>query len=186
MLINKNIYITLSIFFLVAVFLFLFFIYLPFKDIQQKSQELISKKTDTLVLKDEFKAVKDFKENYDAYKPELEKIDNLFIDSQNPVEFIKYLEDSASDFGIDLNISTPSFSKEEGVPFANFQLASFGDFSKILVFIRSLEAGTYLIKIQNLDIEGYSDKKSSEKQVSAEQSKKASVDFLIKVFAKSI
>lgn len=181
MISKKKNYIIISVCFLTVIFLSLIFIYFQFKEIQQKSNELISQKNNASLLEKEFQQMENFKREYAYYQLDLEKIDNLFIDSQNPVKFIEYLEKSASRFGIDLKISTPSFSKEGSFSFAGLQLFSSGDFSQILVFIRELETGPYLIKVQNLDMENYKDKKASEDQVN-----QIKATFSIKVFAKSL
>ncbi len=178
---KKEIYIIILGGSLIALFLFLIFVYSPFKEIQQKSQELISQKNSAFLLEKEFNKVENFKKRYESHQFDLEKIDNLFIDPQNPVKFIEYLEKSASELGISLEISTPSFLKEEPFSFVVLQLFSSGDFSKILLFARELEAGPYLVEIQNLNIENYKDEKASKKQTG-----KVAAAFLIKILAKPL
>ena len=109
---------------------------------------------------EEFSEVENFRQKYEDYKVNLEKTDNLFVDSQNPVEFIKFLENTASDSQVKLEISSPSFSKDGGSSLIIFRLSSYGDFSENLSFIRKLETGPYLIRIKNLDIGRYKDAKN--------------------------
>lgn len=170
MAVSKEIYIIISAYLLVALFLLIFFIFLPFKEIQRKSQELILQKNNALLLESEFQKIENFRERYEEYRSNLEKVDNLFVDSQNLVKFIEYLEKSASDLQIKLEISTPSFKSEEPFPSANLQLFALGDFSKILSFSKELEIGPYLIRIKNLNIENYKDE--------------VGASFLMKVFTK--
>ena len=54
MAIKKEIYIIVSVFFLVALFLVLFFVYPALKEITQKSQELVSRENSRLVLDSQF------------------------------------------------------------------------------------------------------------------------------------
>ena len=129
----------------------------------------------------ELDEVENFKQKYEKYRTDLEKIDNLFVDSKNPVEFIKFLENTASDAGVRLEISSPSFSSDAKFPLMIFRLSSYGDFSKNLSFIKKLEAGPYLAKIQNLDIGRYQDGQSSKDK---KQSEKIKSVFSINVFAK--
>jgi hypothetical protein len=88
------------------------------------------------------------------------------------------LEKTATDSGIYLQISTPSLAKEADVTYENFQLSSSGDFSKILKFLQELEAGPYLVNIQNLYIG--SDKSS----LRLNKIEKANANLSIKVLAK--
>lgn len=149
---KKEIYITASVFFLVSLFLVLFFLYPTFNDITKESQNLVSQENSVILLEKEFDETGNFQKNYMEYQPNLQKIENLFIDSQNPVAFIKFLEKTASDFGLVLEISSPFFTKEGDVSFANFQISVTGGFSGILKFTKALEYGPYLVRIQNLDI----------------------------------
>ncbi|OGZ62895.1 MAG: hypothetical protein A2998_00750 [Candidatus Staskawiczbacteria bacterium RIFCSPLOWO2_01_FULL_37_25b] len=181
MAIKKKIYIIILVFFLTTVFLILFFIYPALKEIQKSSKELISEKNNSFNMAKELDEVENFKQKYEKYRTDLEKIDNLFVDSKNPVEFIKFLENTASDAGVRLEISSPSFSSDAKFPLMIFRLSSYGDFSKNLSFIKKLEAGPYLAKIQNLDIGRYQDGQSSKDK---KQSEKIKSVFSINVFAK--
>jgi len=181
MTLKQKIYIIILAFFLTAVLLILFFIYPALKEIQKSSKELISEKNNSFIIAKELDEVENFRKKYEKYIPDLEKIDNLFVDSKNPVEFIKFLENTASDTGVRLEISSPSFSDNAKFPLMIFRLSSYGDFSGNLSFINKLETGPYLIKIQNLDIGRYQDSQSSKVEQKSEEIKSV---FLINVFAR--
>jgi len=176
---RKKIYTIILIFFLIAVSLILFSIYPLFKEIQKNYKDLISGKNNSFVMAEEFSEVESFRQKYEDYKVNLEKTDNLFVDSQNPVEFIKFLEKTASDEKVKLEISSPSFSKDGESSLIIFRLSSYGDFSKNLSFIRKLETGPYLIRIKNLDIGIYKDAKNLK-----EEAENIKIVFSINVFAK--
>ncbi|OGZ79070.1 MAG: hypothetical protein A2528_03670 [Candidatus Staskawiczbacteria bacterium RIFOXYD2_FULL_37_9] len=161
---KKTIYIITSAFFLAAVFLAMFVIYPLSQEISQKSNELIMQKDSRLFLEGQFNEVKSFKEKYADYRQNLDKIDGLFVDSQNPVGFIEYLEKIASELGVDLKISAPTLSKESSVLYENFQFSSSGSFSGTLKFIGKLESGPYLIQIQNINIGSNKGVANAEKQ----------------------
>lgn len=152
--IKKQIYIIISVFFLVAVFLSVFLIYPIHKEIVQKSEEMIIQRNNKLILESQFSEAEKFKQKYENYKPNLLKINALFVDSKNPVTFIEFLEGLASESKVNLQISTPTSSKEGSLSYQNFQLSSSGSFAETLKFLRKIEAGPYLIKIQNLSIGG--------------------------------
>ncbi len=148
---SKNkIYIISGIFAVLPLFLIACCIFL-FNGIVKKSKELLAGEEKVVVLQKEFDDIEAFKKQYNSYEPNLEKIDQLFIDSHNPVDFIEFLEKTTSDYGIELNMSVPSFST--GLPIAgDFNVSLSGSFSKIFWFIKEIENGPYLIQIKNLDI----------------------------------
>lgn len=166
MAIKKEIYIIILVSFLLFVFLILIFVYPLLKGIQQDSQQIISQKNDIFLLQNEFNEAQNFQMKYETYKPDLDKLDQMFIDSQNPVDFIEFIEKTALDSGVKTGISTPSFSQDGSLNFVDLQITCSGDFSKVLKFINALETGNYLIQVQNLD------------------AVKTQATFLIKIFAK--
>ena len=87
------------------------------------------------------------------------------------MDFIEFLEKTASDFEITSKISLLPSPAKENQDFISFQFFSTGDFLKILEFTEKLEAGPYLIEIKNLVI-----KSSTKESVNA--------NFLIKAFTK--
>lgn len=176
--IKKEIYIIISAFFLLAVFLVLFSVYPLSKEIAQSSRELVSQINSRLLLKSQYDEAGNFKQKYESYQQNLAKIDSLFIDPQNPVDFIEFLEKTASDLGIKLQISSPAYSKEGNSAYESFQLSSSGSFSNTLKFASQLEAGQYLIKIQNLNIG--SNKNMQDKK----QTGQVGADISIKVLSK--
>lgn len=151
--IKKQIYIIISVLSLSLLFLILFFIWPLFKEIEQSSKSLALQKKSAVNLELQLEEAKKFKQKYESYRPAFQKIDSMFIDSSNPVKFIEFLENTAQNQNIKLQISAPLFSKEKDLTFANLQLSASGDFSGIIKFIKEIEAGPYLIQTQNLNIE---------------------------------
>lgn len=172
MKIKNKIYIIVVFFGLTAVFLFIFFVFPFFKKIKTNSDDLFSKKQSIAIFKNQATEVENFKKKYEEYKPNLEKTDRLFVDLENPVDFIEFLEKTASDSGIESEISLSPYSLKQEDEFSiTFQFFSSGNFLKILEFTKALESGPYLIQIKNLTI-----KNSEAEGVDA--------TFLIKAFSK--
>jgi hypothetical protein len=177
--IKQQIYIIILSSFLLAMGLIIIFVYPLYRGIQQDSKQIISQKNNVFLLQKEFNEAQNFQKKYEAYKSDLDKLDQMFVDSQNPVGFIEFIEKTASDFSTTIQISTPSFSKEGSLTFASLQVTCSGDFPKVLKFINALESGNYLAQIQNLAIASY--KKDVSPEVSIAQ---AQATFSLKVFAK--
>ncbi len=167
---KNKIYIISIIFGLIVVILIVLFIYPLFKAIRNNSQELFSTKRELILFKDQIREIENFEEVYENYQPNLAKIDQLFVDPQNPTDFIQFLEKIAFDSRVSMEISPLILSKEkEETEFwlsVTSQISSKGSFSNFLRFFEKLEASPYLIEAQNLvlrklnerelEIEGYS------------------------------
>jgi Tfp pilus assembly protein PilO len=179
-MVNKNkIYAIVAIFIILALLMAGFSVFL-FIQIAEKSKEMASDKNIAVGLEEQFNDVEGFKKEYDNYKPNLERIDNLFVDSENPVNFIEFLEETASGLNAKLEMSPPSFLIDGSTTLANFQLSLTGGFPEIIRFSRTMESSPYLIKIKNLNIKN-TEKNGNSKDKLAGQIK---ADFLIEVFAK--
>ncbi len=185
---KNKIYITTIIFGLATLFLILFFVWPLLREIKNNSKNILSEKNNSATLEVQSNEIENFKKNYENYKPNLEKISQLFIDPQNPVDFIKFLEDTAYNSGIKPKISLMPPSQKEKQNVVDFQLFSSGDFLKILNFSEKIENGPYLIEIKNLIIKkqplgvpaGPAEEKNSKNYLSGN----VDATFLIETFAK--
>jgi len=143
----------LALFFaLIFLAIILFFVLPAMLDIKKEAQNLFSRKNEIASSLNYEKELEKFKQNYSSYTENFNKIDRLFIDYQNPVAFIEFLEKSASDFKVSLQISPISISAESGKSFTDLQVFCKGSFQGILDFLKRMELGDYLIKVQNLTI----------------------------------
>ena len=147
-----KIYLLSVIFIIISLALIYFFAYSLFIDIKNSSEKILSDRSRVVTLQKEIKEVDVFKKNYDEYKPNLEKINSLFVDSKNPIEFIKFIEKIASDSSVlvDINLSSSQKGKTTDSNIAVFQVYAKGQFLNILRFAQKLETGPYLTKITNL------------------------------------
>jgi len=181
---KKQIYIIASAFLLLCLFFVLFFVFPVFSDIDEESRNLISQKSSVRSLEYDFNFAENFQKKYQEYEPNFKKIDDLSINAQSPVVFIKFLEKTAVDYGVKVGLSSPSFFNEGNFSFANFNLSVAGSFSEVIKFLKVLESGQYPIRIQNLNIvdnTGSGNNLESKKSIQPVKSVKASA--LIKVFA---
>ena len=165
--------------FLAAFILAFFFLVCPlFKDIKTNSEELVSQKGEFINLEYKIANLEKFKVLYKNLEEILRRIDNLFISSDVPVDFIGFLETNSDKYYLKTDISPSSVSKtgEDLWPSFTFQLSSAGSFSNFLKFLERLENSPYLIEIKNLNIIKASGEKTAANDVR--------VLFSIKVFAK--
>ena len=176
---RNKIYILLIIFTTISLILILFLIYPTLTYINNGSQEILSYKKESILIDLENKELDNFKKKYKEYELNFKKIDQLFVDSKNPVEFVKFLENTAYHSSLKPNVNLLQSSKSGVIVFS---INVKGDFSSILTFSKKLETGPYLITIQSLSI------KKSEAEVEAETDKEKMIhqveaNFSIEVIA---
>lgn len=180
MLTKNKIYIIITIFIIINAFLIVFVIPSILKEIKKISLDILSSKDQLSFIEKEKREFGVFQDNYKNYEPTFRKIDQLFIDANNPLGFIEFLEASANDHDIDLDINLIQKVQQEvleGISFTPFQISTKGVFSGTLEFLEKLEKGPYLLSIQNLKME-----KLNESAVDGENIlKRVKSEFLIKV-----
>lgn len=181
---NKNkIYIISFIFIAICVALILFLVLPFYKDIKNESYNLVSKRNNIFSLQEQINGLIKFNQNKNTLESDFVKANYMLVDSKNPVNFIEFLEKTAKNSGLTLNISlAPNIeqnAKNTAWKTLSFQLSCNGGFSGVLGFVNSLENAPYLISIQSLKI---GKEKSINKNSLSDT--KIQADFLIKVFAK--
>src|SRR3989344_12774 len=156
MKIQNKIYLTLVIFTLISLILILFLIYPTFADIKKGSEEVLLSREKVTFIYTQNEELDKFKENFDSYKTNLNQIDDLFIDPRNPVDFLKFLEETSSSLNVNIDINLIDNNKEEKSAnnplFSSFKVGASGEFKNILKFYKKLENSPYLLQINNLSI----------------------------------
>lgn len=183
---KKKIISSLIIFSLIFLFFIFFLIFPSFKEIKNLSRELISKKEEILFLEEKIKKLEEFQKNYKKIKPDLEKIDSLFVEEKMPLEFIDFLKRISKDCQIPIEISTISITKTKEDPWIpiGFQINSFGSFPNFLKFLDKLEASQYLIKIENLNISKLTETEIKSKEFEGASLGDVKILLSIKVYGK--
>jgi hypothetical protein len=151
MKISNKIKVTLFSVILASLLLVIFLLIPLWNDIKKGSQDLISAKDNIVTLAAQNEGIKIFKNNYQTYKPGLEKIDQLFIDPNDVVGFIEFLESTAYSRQISPKISLQP--QTTGQNFMIFTISAKGAFSQMLKLIEKLESGPYFMEIQNFSLQ---------------------------------
>ena len=176
----KSIQIIVGTTLLIVLSLILFCVWPLLSDIQSNSQNLVSAKNSLTALQLQNSDILNFKKNYSDYKPNLDKITASFVDPKNPVDFIKFIEDTAQTAGVSPKISLFSSGQEQDQDPNSimFQVSASANFLNILHFTEKLEDGPYLIEIENATM------KSAEQDTALKNVSLGNVDasFLLKAF----
>ena len=124
-----------------------------FNQLKQETENLTSCKNVLAALEQRIQNFKNFRAFSKSSQENFEKMDALFINPAEPVNFIEFLEKQAVDSSLSIEIS-PVLSKEieEAWPSMCFQINLRGDFPDFLQFFEKLETSHYLIELLNLHI----------------------------------
>jgi len=150
----SRINLSIIVFLVLTVLILIFGVYPIFKDIEKNSEELVNQKKELVILEAQITNLEKFKIVYKSLEDILERIKGLFVDAQVPVDFIRFLENTAESGSLDISIS-PTSSGKYGSDYWQsliFQISSSGSFSNFLRFLEKLENSPYLIEVQSLNI----------------------------------
>lgn len=133
-------------------------IWISFENIKKESENLFLQKVKIINLANQNTQIESFKTKYQDYLPNLQKIEEMFVDPQNPLKFIEFLEKSSFDTGVALEISPLSFLTEGVVKTVSVRITVKGNFNDVLKFLEKIESGKYLLSVENLTISNLEEK----------------------------
>lgn len=131
-----------------------------FGQIQKSSERLAQTLQEERILKDQIAAIQDYKKIAKEVRANLDTLRDMLVNVQFPVNFVQFLENLAGENGLSIDISFLSGGGESGQ--AVFQLSLSGSSANLTRFIARLEAGPYLVKIKQIQMQ-----RSEQNQVSA-------------------
>jgi hypothetical protein len=150
-----------KIFFTSALFIFLIFgtifcLIAPLlSTIIKDSSEYLSQKEKLISVEKKKGELINIEKTYADISPNLAKIDAIFVNSEEPVELINFLERAAQQLNLSIQISLANKGTEnKSWPGIYFQIKTAGSFSNFMKFLENLESAPYLIEVQNIDIRG--------------------------------
>ena len=188
---NKKIAIFSIILNLSALIVVLLIIYPLHNGIKQESENLILEKTILRQTIEKSKTLKQIEYQHKDCAKNLEKINNLFIPPETPINFIEFLENMAQDFNLSMKITPQAFEKQQDYSWTsmNLDINLIGSFPNLSKFIEKLEYGCfpeanqkkgYLIEIANLRLKSLSEKDLQMKKFETSQAEDIDASFLIK------
>jgi hypothetical protein len=184
---SKKIYISIITFAIIALIFFVFIIIPIFKNVNKDAKEFLAYKEDFLSAEDKIENLKKLSTIYKNYQQNLDKIDSLFIDKDVPVDFIKFLENTAQNFQLFIKVSSVGIeeNKDELGQSLSFQISAYGSFSNFLKFLGKLENGPYLIEVRTLNIAKLVNLSRVPKEVKNLSPDDINVSLILRVAAKS-
>jgi len=157
-----------------------------FNGIKEASNDLFCQKAALASFEAKTQNIQDFKVLYETEENNLTKIDDLFINSAEPINFIEFLEEESFNENLTIEISplAPQTIKDDIWPSMNFKLNLFGSFPDFLKFFDKLEASPYLIEILNLNLRGMSVNELKREELKSFLTRDVEAVLLIKIYIK--
>jgi len=163
--------------------LIIFLVIIPLiKEIKEASVEFSLNRQKIESFSEQMASLQRFRPFSQEVKDNLAKAENLFFDAEIPVEFVNFLEDTASSSGVSIEISSVSLEeKNEQRPWSAlvFNLQVSGNFSDFGEFIERIKNSPYLTEIKNISVKKISSKEK-ETGLSVEISSNLSLRVLTK------
>ena len=116
--------------------------------------EIIAQQDNAAKMDNRILKVRQYREFAKKEESNIKKMEGLLTDSQMP-DFIDYLEDSAATSGVEVTFS-PSISRNDSSEewsSMDYQADIIGDINNILKFVKEIEIGPYLVRIDGFSIE---------------------------------
>lgn len=157
---RKKIYEIIILFALISTLLVAFLIYPSFGEIQKNADVILQSRGDTIFAESESRQLANFQKDIKDYQDGFKKADQLLVDAQNPIDFIKFLEGVASSAGMTSEITLIPVSNDlasGALPKQFFKIHLRGDFANALTVVKKIENGRYLVTVDSLKMKKYSD-----------------------------
>lgn len=153
-LLGKKIYILIIIFAVIYLAIIVVFIYPSILSIDKVSVEIVKIRNKAASYDNQKNETENFLKNHSNYESEINGIGEMFLDKENPVKFIKFIEETATDSNVDLNIGLSSLAEkqEESDSSVDFHVFTKGSFSEILMFLERIEKSPFLAEMKNLSM----------------------------------
>ncbi|MDD5146723.1 MAG: hypothetical protein PHN39_03230, partial [Candidatus Pacebacteria bacterium] len=118
----------------------------------------IFQKATLKLLQDQIITLENFQKSYDLYAQQFQKLTHGFVDSEVPIDFIKYLEDMAERDNLEIIIAPLGFNydskKKDALPILDFQANVSGTLSNCFRFLERLENSPWFLEIKQVNLEG--------------------------------
>jgi len=137
--------------------LFVVFVVYPiFRGVLDDHEEALAQKKELVQLQEDRKRLQEFQSTFQAYRADFTQLENLFVDTETPIEFFRFLDDAAEEFGLVLkkNPGVPRLEKDDVWPSMSIELQGDGPYPGAVAFLQKVENAPYLIEAKDFSIAG--------------------------------
>ena len=137
---------------IIVLLLFVFIAYPLLEQLQEISEELIVARKELVLSKGEIEKSEQIKKVYQKIESDIDKIDQLFVNPEVPVDLIEFWERTAENSNLAIKITPVSLrvSEQDQWNSMGFQINTLGSFSDFSKFLQKIETSSYLLEVQNI------------------------------------
>ena len=155
-----------------------FLIFPLWSNVESKSSQLKQKQKKLAEVEAQNRRLNNLQQTLQKREEDFKALDNLFINKEAPVQFLEFLEDTAADSNVEIDISPSAGNKsDEPWPPTFFKVEGVGDFEDCIKFATKLEYLPYLVEVQSLNLEKKVETKENEEKI-----QKTKINLSIKVY----
>lgn len=158
--------------------------YFLLSSIKNDSQEILNLKEELASLAGQTETFGQLQSKYSNLKNNLAQVDDLLINSEAPIDFIEFLENTALSADISADISAANLSSGNPFRTMDFQINFIGAFPDCLRFIEKMENAPYLIEVQSVNATKLSQESAKRQKIELFSSGDVSGNLSMRVFAK--
>lgn len=132
------------------------FIYPVFQGVLEDNQKMLAHKKEILQLQEDTKSSREFEMLSGQYAKELVRLEELFVDSETPIAFFRFLDETAVLFTLQIEKAPGSVQqlKEDHWPSFDVHLTGEGLYPNVMAFLEKIENAPYLLEVKVLTISG--------------------------------
>jgi len=141
--------------FTIASVIFLFFVVQPiFQGVLSDHEETLAEKLKFVQVQQDRKHLQDFRAVFASSQNEFAQLDQLFLDTQTPIEFFRFLETTSASFQIRLEQNPGIAQQKKGDPWPSMdiQIQGNGSYPNLVAFLEKVENAPYLSEITDISI----------------------------------
>lgn len=131
-------------------------VYVVLGGVQEDHGQILAYKQEFLQLQEYEKGSRELEAFSAQYAEEFLRLENLFVDSETPIAFFRFLDETADLFRLRIEKSPGAFQHLEGDRWPSFEvrLAGSGVYPDVMAFLQKIENGPYLLEVQTIALTG--------------------------------
>ncbi len=155
-------------------------LYPVFQGVLEDHKKVLEHKKELLQLVEDKKNSREFEMVGSQYVKELMQLENLFVDSETPIAFFRFLDETAASFRLRIEKVPGPTQRGEGDLWPSFdvRLAGGGLYPDFMAFLQKIENAPYLLEVKTLTL---STKKGSQGE---QNQREIEFSLSVKVFTK--
>jgi len=140
--------------FLGAAFVFVSFVVYPvFRGVVHDHERALEQRREFVQLGEDREHLAEFERLFMREQSAFDQLERVFLDLRSPIEFFRFLDRSAEEFGITLEKTPglPQTTPEEPWTYVDVHLEGEGTYPGALAFIEKIESSPYLLELKGLN-----------------------------------